>query len=174
MSPALPLSLVAPSGPPRLRVVLAPPSAPPYDDEPGGPPLLRLVPAPAEPVVLDDSAWFTEERTPTAELPDPRVFVSVLLQGLLEVLAGARSLTQLRRQTTVELYAELSERLQGGQVVRGGRPEPGAVGRVHAQEWPEGIAEACATVRRHGRLSAVAVRVEGFGGRWVCCEVEGL
>ena len=174
MSLALDLPASALATAPALRVAPAPPCAPPYDDEPGGVPLLRLVAAPREPLEVDESVWFTEDRTPTAELPDARQFAAVLLQGLVEVLAGARSLTQLRMQTTVELYAELAERLEGGRMTRGGRPEPRCVGRVHTQERPEGVVEACATVRRNGRLSAVALRLEGFCGRWVCTEVEGL
>ena len=173
MSLALDLPLASHTTP-ALRVVPAPPCAPPFDDEPGGVPFLRLVAVPEEPFVLDESAWFTEDRTPTAELPDSRTFTGRLLQGLVEVLAGARPLTQLRMQTSVELYAELAERLQGGRVVRGGRPEPRVVRSVHTQERPEGVVEACATVLRNGKLTAVALRLEGFGGRWLCVDVEGL
>jgi hypothetical protein len=36
------------------------------------------------------------------------------------------------------------------------------------------VVEACATVRSRGRLAAVALRLEGFGGRWVCTDLEGL
>lgn len=173
MSLALDLPLVSPA-PPALRVVPAPPCAPPYDDEPGSVPLLRLVAVPEEPLVVDESAWFTEDRTPAAELPDPRPFTERLLQVLVEVLAGARPLTQLRMNTTLELYAEIAERLEGGRVVRGGRPQPRVVRSLHTQVRPEGVVEACATVARNGRLTAVALRLEGFGGRWVCHEVEGL
>jgi len=172
VSLALDLPLVP--APLTLRVVPAPPCAPPYDDEPGAAPLLRLVPAPAEPFEIDETPWFTEDRTPTAELPDARGFTAVLLQALVEVLAGARPLTQLRLQLDVELYAEVAERLRGGAHDRGGRPEPRCVGRVHTQERPEGVVEACAVVRRTGRLVAVALRLEGHCGRWVCTEVEGL
>jgi hypothetical protein len=90
------------------------------------------------------------------------------------VLAGARPLTQLRLQLDVDLYAEIAERLQGGRHDRGGRPEPRSVGRVHVQERPEGVAEVCAVVRRSGRLVAVALRLEGHCGRWVCTALEGL
>jgi len=74
----------------------------------------------------------------------------------------------------VELYAEIAERLEGGRHDRGGRPEPRSVGRVHTQERPEGVVEACAVVRRAGRLVAVALRLEGHCGRWVCTALEGL
>ncbi len=158
---------------PSLRVVPAPPCAPPFDDE-GGLPLLRLVPMPEEPFVLDESPWFTEDRTPTAELPDPVAFTGRLLQALVEVLAGARSLTQLRLQLDVHLYAELAERLQACRVPGRTRPEPRCIGRVHVQARPEGVVEACAVVRKAGRLGAVALRLEGHCGRWVCTDLEGL
>jgi hypothetical protein len=172
----LPLHLqpLAPAPAPVLRVLPAPPCAPPYDDEPGTVPLLRLVAAPQEPFVVDETPWFTEDRTPAGELPDPTPFTARLVQGLVEVLAGARPLTQLRMQTTVELYAEIKERLDAGRLVRGGPPQPRAVRSVHVQVRAEGVVEACATVTRNGRLTAVALRLEGFGGRWVCQEVEGL
>jgi hypothetical protein len=178
MTVALDLPLTAPvalrPAAPALRVVPAPPCAPPYDDEPGTVPLLRLVAVPEEPFVVDESVWFTEDRTPAAELPDPTPFTARLLQALVEVLAGARPLTQLRMQTTVELYAEIKERLDAGRVVRGGTPQTRAVRSVRTQVRPEGVVEASATVVRNGRLTAVALRLEGFGGRWVCHEVEGL
>jgi hypothetical protein len=163
-----------PAALPQLRVVPAPPSAPPYDDEPARPPRLRLVAPPREPLEVDESVWFTDDRTPTAELPDARAFTAVLLRGLVEVLHGARPLAQLRMQTTVELYAELAERLQGGRHRAGGRPDARCVGSVHTQERPEGVVEANATLRLRGRVTAVALRLEGFGGRWVCTDLEGL
>ena len=168
------LALDLPVAAPAFRVVPAPTCVPPYDDEPSAPPRLRLVAPPLEPFVVDETVWFTEDRTPTAELPDPTAFTAVLLQALVEVLQGARSLSQLRVQTSVELYAELAERLQGGSLRKGGRPDGRRVGRVHAQARPEGVVEACATVRISGRLAAVALRLEGFGGRWVCTDLEGL
>jgi hypothetical protein len=170
---SLALDLPLPTPVPSLRVVPAPPCAPPYDDE-GGVPLLRLVATPQEPLVLDETPWFTEDRTPTAELPEAKAVSWLLLQGLVEVLAGARPLSQVRLQLSVELYAEIAERLEGGRHDRGGRPEPRSVGRVHTQERPEGVVEACAVVRRAGRLVAVALRLEGHCGRWVCTALEGL
>jgi len=163
---------------PALRVVPAPPCAPPYDDELTTAAPLHLVADPLplpEPVAYDDSCWFIEDRTPTAQLPEARPHVGMLVQALVEVLAGARPLTQLRMQLSMDLYAVLAARLSGGRRVPGGRPEPRCVLSVHTQERPEGVVEACATVRRRtGRFGAVALRLEGFGDRWVCTEVQGL
>src|SRR4051794_14161935 len=157
-----------------LRLVPAPTSAPPYDDEPGAP-VLRLVrsaPQPATP--LDEDAWLATERTPTAELPASHLFARRLVQGVLEVLAGVRSVKQLRRDTTPELYTQLAAGLEGRSRPAGLRPDGRAVRSLHVQERPEGVVEACATVQRDGRFVALALRLEGFEGRWRCTELVGV
>jgi hypothetical protein len=50
----------------------------------------------------------------------------------------------------------------------------GAVRSLHVQERPEGVAEVCATVRRGPRMAAIALRLEGIGGRWCCTELAGV
>lgn len=163
---------------PALRVVPAPPSAPPYDDELTTAAPLHLVAEPLplpEPPAYDETYWYAEDRTPTAELPPARPHAGLLVQALVEVFAGARPLTQLRRQLGMELYTDLAARLADGRRVPGGRPEPRCVLSVHTQERAEGVVEACATVRRRsGRFHAVALRLEGFGGSWVCTAIEGM
>jgi hypothetical protein len=157
-----------------LRLVPAPTSAPPYDDEPDRP-VLRLVrSAPPAPVAFDDDAWLAAERTATAALPASQVFARTLVQAVLEVLAGVRSLKQLRRETTPELYTSIATSLEGRAQPSGLRPDLRAVRSVHVQERPEGIVEVCATVQREGRFGALALRLEGFEGRWRCTDLIGL
>ena len=157
-----------------LRLVPAPASAPPYDDEPH-PRVLRLVrsaPVPSE--VFDDDAWSAGARTPTAHLPASHLFARHLVQAVLEVLAGVRSITQLRRDTTPELYTAISAALTDRPMPSGRRPDPRSIRSVHVQERPEGVADACATVHRDGRTAALGLRLEGFEGRWRCTELVGL
>lgn len=162
---------------PTLRLVAAPASAPLYDDEPGPRTPLRLV-APLEglPKALpfDDDAWLASSRTPTAQLPAAQDFARVLLQGVVEVLAGVRPLKQLQRDTTLELYARLSEALSARPVPRGNRPALQAVRSLHVQARPEGVAEVCATIRRGSQLVALALRLEGQDGRWRCTDLIGV
>jgi hypothetical protein len=175
------LELAAFPVPSRLRVVPAPASSPPYDDETAPAPVLRLVPtgpnavapAPWEPRTFDE-AWFVPERTPTVELPPVRRHAQLVVQALVEVFAGARPLQQLRRQLSMELYAEVYARLEGNRRRTTTRPDPRSVRSTHVQTRPEGIAEACATVRKGDRVVAVALRFEGYGGVWVCTELEGM
>ena len=168
---------------PTLRLLPAPVSEPPYDDElpprpvstapPLGPlrsfaPLLRLVPD------LLPGAEPTPVRTPASELPSAHPVARALLQGLLEVLAGVRPLTQLQRGTSLELYAELEQVMIARPRVTGSRPGTGAVRSVHVQQRPDGVAEVCATVHRGQRMAALALRLEGRDGRWCCTELAGL
>lgn len=162
-----------------FRVVPAPTSAPPYDDERVEPPVLRLVPplalvSPPPPVPFDDAAWLASERTPTAELPAAEDFARTLVQALLEVLAGVRPISQLRRDTTPELYLRLRTLVRCRPWTSGPRPDRRAVRSVHVQQRPEGVAEACATVRRGVRLAALALRMEGVDGRWQCTDLVGV
>lgn len=173
---------------PALRLLPAPVSEPPYDDElparpastapPLGPlreliPLLRLVPD----LPLDEDQ--PRPRTPADELPRAHPVARALLQGLLEVLAGVRPLAQLQRATSVQLYAELERRVQERRVQAaaqpaGTRPMTGAVRSVHVQQRADGVAEVCATVQRGDRMGALALRLEGVDGRWCCTELAGL
>lgn len=139
-------------------------------------PPLRLVPTlPAEPAFAPggddedvDPPWRT---TPTGELPPARPWTGQLLQALLEVLAGSRPLSQLRRFTSDRVYADLRARASR----RGGdRPstprQPGGstVRSVHVTAPGDGVVEACAVISRGGRFRAVALRLEGRNGRWQC------
>jgi hypothetical protein len=187
-SPEAPLSLVPAL--PALRLLPVPPCEPPYDDElPAGaavaagapigplrhlaPAPLRLVPPlPVAPVPPDDED--RPRRTSTGDLPAVRPVAQALVQGLLEVLAGVRPVSQLQRTTTPELFAELEQLVHGRPRTAGVRPATGAIRSLHVQERPEGVAEVCATVRRGSRMAAVALRLEGLAGRWCCTEVAGL
>ena len=184
-----PLSLVPAL--PALRLLPVPPCEPPYDDElparavtaapaPLGPlrtltpPPLRLVPAlPSGPLPADDEED-GPRRTPAGDLPSARPVAHALVQGLLEVLAGVRPVGQLQKATTPELFAELEQTVHARPRTDGARPATGAIRSLHVQERPEGVAEVCATVRRGSRLAALALRLEGLGGRWTCTEVAGL
>lgn len=177
---------VAPVLPP-LRLLTVPACEPPYDDElplrafaPAAPigPLRALAPAPLRlvpalpPAPLDDED--RPVRTPAGDLPPARPVAHALVQGLLEVLGGVRPVRQLQRGTTPELFAQLEQVVHSRPQPAGVRPGTGAVRSLHVQERPEGVAEVCATVRRGPRMAAIALRLEGVGGRWCCTELTGL
>lgn len=173
---------------PVLQLLPVPACEPPYDDEltdgsatsaatfletPVGP-LRALAPAPLRLLPGFDDEDEPSSRTPTHALPPARPVAHALVQGMLEVLAGVRPVSQLQRTTTPELFAELEALVHSRPRPSGVRPPTGAVRSVHVQERPEGIAEVCATVQRGRRAAAIALRLEGMGERWYCTEVEGL
>ncbi len=197
------------TGLPVLRLLPAPASEPPYDDEvPASQVVLRtapvrLVPAvsplrlvhPGLQVATADDAGVAEDRgdvtggwgddagehrprTPLAQLPAPRPFTHALVQRLLEVLAGVRPLGQLQRHTTPELFERLEQAVTAQPRCAGPRPDARAVRSVRVQTRADGVAEACATVRRQTprgpRVHALALRLEGLDGRWCCTELLGL
>lgn len=159
---------------PELRLLPAPCSDPPYDDErPGGRPLPLLPPSlrgrplrVVAPLAVDDEAE-------CHDLPAARPFAHALVQRLLEVLAGVRPLKQLQRDTSLAVYDALEHALMTRPRTDGPRPDGRAVRSVHVQQRPEGIAEITATVRRGDRYGAIALRLEGRDGAWRCTELVG-
>jgi hypothetical protein len=193
--------------PGRIRVLPAPRTDPPYDDEldaedpmvmstgavqgalalaftlPSGLPVvpshpvplipLRVVPpCEVEDVDSDDEDGQSRPRiTMRADLPDPRRFAGRLAQAVVEVVSGARPAAQLARWTSKAVYDEIRARLTTG--ARSGTPGlrrvvTGNVRSVHVTEPIDGVAEVCAVVQCRGRASAVALRLEGLDGRWMC------
>lgn len=103
-----------------------------------------------------------------------RPFAHALVQRLLEVSAGVRPVTQLRPDTTPELFDQLERALTARPRASGLRPSRRDVRSVHLQERPEGVAEVCATVVRGQRVGALALRLDRVAGRWLCTQVMGI
>jgi len=108
---------------------------------------------------------------PTSVLPDPVRWAGQFVQAATEVCAGLRPVVQLVRWTSEEVYTTMTRRhemsaraLRAGRVtVPGGRLR---VRSVRACVVRDGIVEAAAVVFDGVRARAVAVRLEGFDGRW--------
>ena len=185
---------------PALRLLAPPTTEPPYDDEtPAGlrpsahqarGTLLRLAPAPLHlvPPLPDtllrtperpdgDEAW-SRPRTPSAALAPAQPFVQAFVQRLLEVLSGARPVGQLQRDTTPDLYEQLCAAAAAAPRGALAGPATRAVRSIRVQVRAEGVAEACATVKRRTpsgvRAVALALRLEGLEGRWCCTALDGL
>jgi hypothetical protein len=184
----------------RLRLLPAPKSEPPYDDEresapahetlhavqgalalafelPGG---LPAVPAAALQLVRSPEGegepdFFAPQRTPAAALPDPRLFTARLVQAMLEVVVAARPLAQLVRWTTEDVYRQLSRqvRITGHEDASSRRRRvPGRVRSIHLSELRGHAVEVCAIVQHRERTTAMALRLEGVDGRWQCTALQ--
>ena len=108
-----------------------------------------------------------------AELPDPEQWATRLVQAVLEVHAGQRAAAQLTRWLREDLSAALKRR--GALAVRSADPRLRTLVRsVRICEPEDGIVEASAFVTRGGRGMAVALRLEGLDGRWLCTALDVL
>ena len=115
--------------------------------------------------------------TPRSELPDARRWTTQLVQAVVEVLGNERPRQQLVRWLSPSLYAEISAAVlarsqprRGGQAARARR----TVSSVHIFEPADGIIEANAVIVGGARARAVALRLEGWDGRWRCTRLAIL
>jgi hypothetical protein len=114
---------------------------------------------------------FDARPTATDDLPDPTAWARRMVQAVVEVLSGVRPVAQLVRWTSLEVYAGLQRRCAPA----ASAPRPGrrAVVRTVRVCLPvDGVAEASAVVVDHGRVRAVALRLEGLDGRWRMTALE--
>jgi hypothetical protein len=153
--------------------------------------VVRPIPATAPEIISADEAWFGEQPysqdalaldfqsqldeddfgpqpTRSALLPDPAPLVPRLAQTVIEVVSGQRPAPQLIRHTAPSVYSVLARQaMVAGRRRAGGAQRSPLVRRVRLCEPADGVVEACAVVVAHGRVRALAMRLEGLDGRWV-------
>jgi hypothetical protein len=139
---------------------------------------LRLVTRESAPDLETDPA-VAVVATSRDELPDPGPWTAQLVQAVLEVLAHERPRQQLVRWLAPDVYADLGVHLVASPPrPPSGRPVTGrprrTVSSVHVFEPADGVVEATAVVTGGRRARAVAVRLEGWDGRWRCTRLAVL
>ena len=134
---------------------------------------LRLV---ARPGTLGDDTDPAVAQVPTAraDLPDPGPWTAQLVQAVLEVLGRERPRQQLVRWLSPEVYAELSAHIGAGAVRPGAGRARRTVSSLHVCEPVDGVVEASAVVVGGPRARAMAIRLEGWDGRWRCTRLAML
>ncbi len=149
-----------------------------------GPPAHRpRIPAPGRPASAPGaSRAFTAHpdddgprATPAAQLPDPAPMVTAVVCASIEVLAGARPAAQMLRWLTSDAYAGLQRQAAAAARARRGSNAPvrrAAVRRVVTTAPRDGALEAAVVVQEGRRVRAVALRLEGWDGRWRVTALE--
>jgi hypothetical protein len=84
----------------------------------------------------------------------------MLAQALIEVLAGARPLAQLREHCAPDVFAGMEDQ----RMLRGSRPPRILTTRVG--QPADGAVEVAAVFRCAERVRAMAFRLQGIDGRW--------
>lgn len=137
---------------------------------------LRLVLDPDD----DFETFEPPERTPRAQLPDPTGLAFHLAVAMGEALAGIRPADQLARSFSEPAFdalraavpaRKLAARRSAGVLPPLARPRI-RVRSLRSSEPADGAAEVCAHVQVGERARAVALRLEGLAGRWVCTQVQ--
>ena len=130
----------------------------------------RVAPAPAVPDlrVVDQAA--------TNEHREVRAWAARFAQAGVEVLGGARPVTQLLRWTNAKVYADLDRRVRilgrtspAPTRLRTVRPQ---VQSVHVCRPTPRSAEVSVHVRHGQRSRALAARLEHRNGRWTCVALQ--
>ncbi len=120
---------------------------------------------------LDVAEYFAPQRTSSSDLPDPLPLVKNLSIGVLEVLAGVREVDQLARWLGEDAYralvtrANLSARARSARGVAAVRPTHRIISQ-RTCDPADGVIEAVVVVGGPVRTRAVAMRLEGWDGRW--------
>jgi len=117
------------------------------------------------------SEYFAPQRTSISALPDVEPLLKNLTIGVLEVLAGVRKAEQLARWLDEDAFrvlvtrANLTARARSARGVAAARPVHRVLS-VHHASPADGVVEAVVIVAGPARTRAVALRVEGWDGRW--------
>ncbi len=118
----------------------------------------------------DEDDDFTSRRpTPTRDLPDPMAWSARLAQAIAEIRTGLRPPQQLTRWATRSVMDELR---RSHASARDRTPTTVRVRSVHAGQPADGVVEATAVVTRGSRSRALALRLEGWDGKWVCVSAD--
>jgi hypothetical protein len=175
-----------------VRLVPAPAYEPPYDDEAaegadagaGTPPLpfgsrrLQLVPPLPGASTLtgdpDDDDLFGPQRTTAEVLPAVKPWAHRFVQALLESVEGRRGFGQISRFVSPALAADIERKagVRARLAASRSAAQPTVVRSVHVCELDDGVAEVSAVIRRGARTLAVALRLEGIDGRWMCTALQ--
>jgi hypothetical protein len=168
--------------PARITVRRAPLREPAYDDErderdgaaagrlQAGAPAQPMLPLELRPHRLRREVSPSAPRlTRRRELPDPQVWVHRLLVILLETRTGQRPLSQLAPYVSPSILAGLTEARDNGQW---NARRVATLRTIRCCEPADGVAELAAVIEFGTRCRAIAVRLEGLGGRWRCTRLQ--
>lgn len=114
-------------------------------------------------------------RVVTGDEPDLHGFATRFAQAVVEVIGGDRSVYQLMRWTTDEVYEDMYRRAGALQRTAGDPRRPrlrAQVRSVHLSSPQPDVAEISIHVRLGHRSRAIAAKIEKVEGRWRCSAIE--
>ncbi len=126
---------------------------------------------------LDEADYFGEQYCKTEDLESPDKLLRMLAPAVVEVIAGARNITQLAAHLSEEVYGRLRDRSIKVAQDRAKRGEVAKtpnlrVGSMKNQEPRDGVVESVVLVQSPTRTRAVTIRLEGINHRWRATSVS--
>ncbi len=115
--------------------------------------------------------FFAPQRSSATELPEAEPLLRNLTVGVLEVLAGVREIEQLARWLSEDAYralvkrASLAARARNARGLTASRPTYRILS-LRCCPPSDGVVESVVVVAGPARTRAVAIRLEGWDGRW--------
>jgi hypothetical protein len=116
---------------------------------------------------LEHSRTRSEEAELLSHLPPVADHAAKLAQALVEVMGGTRPAPQVIRFVAPDIYSVLARRWLTASRRGLGGARRSVVRRVRVFEPASGVAEVSAVIMREDRVTAMALRLEGFDGRWI-------
>ncbi|NBW73062.1 MAG: 3-hydroxyacyl-CoA dehydrogenase [Microbacteriaceae bacterium] len=123
----------------------------------------------SNPIEADE--FFGAQFTSTADLGDPTPILAFLAQAVIETLAGIRDVEQSARWLSDGVYQQLRQRAlafnrtRAQQQAKVLRPNI-SIGKISQFSPRDGVIEGVVIVHNRDRARAVAIRLEGYNGRW--------
>jgi hypothetical protein len=109
---------------------------------------------------------------PRAGLPDAGEWGGALVVAAVQALLGQRPVAQLNRWVSDEVLSGVVRRLRQHRATPPRRVVGVRLGSVRAQHPQPEVAEVAARIVVGGATSAVALRLEALGDRWLCTALE--
>jgi len=116
---------------------------------------------PQSPRVSDPNTnIFDPQPTARKDLPSAQQWAMRLVHAVVEVVNGVRPASQLTRWLTPEVLAQVQRHVAHQAMPRLN------VRSIHVHETDDGVAEVSSVFGTPNRFFALALRLEGFDGRW--------
>lgn len=118
--------------------------------------------------LLQPDVDFDRRPTPMWQLPDPKVATARIAQVLIDVMVGQRPVSQLNSVTTASVRADILRTVEGLPISTSALRVRLQVVSVRVTTPGPTVVEASAVIRGTQRSRAMALRLEGLDGRWLC------
>lgn len=119
-------------------------------------------------IQLQPDVDFDRRPTPMWQLPDPKLATARIAQVLIDVMVGQRPVSQLNSVTNAAVRADILRTVARLPMSTNAARVRLQVVSVRVTTPGPTVVEASAVIRGTKRSRAMALRLEGLDGRWLC------